>query len=90
VALFVGQSYTVTQQLTVRSWVNAMIQSSTSANFYGTMRFSLDPVGSDYGYTTASGTDYRTPTVTPVPEPGSLFSFVAGLASLAALRRRWS
>jgi hypothetical protein len=83
VQLISGQTYNVEQTLSVRSAVYGLIfDAPTSADYSDTAVFELDPITTGAGYTTGSGTDYRS-----VPEPASILLLAFGLAFLYCRQR---
>lgn len=65
VQLEVGKAYSVRHELMAQSWISGMISSTAAADMTAVLH--LDPVSLEYGYTTASGRDYRTPVTNTAP-----------------------
>lgn len=65
VQLEVGRTYSVRQELMAQSVISAMFTSMSSANMTAVLY--VDPVSPEYGYTTGSGTDYRSPVTNTAP-----------------------
>lgn len=65
VQLEVGRTYSVRQELMAQSVISAMVSSMSSADVTAVLY--VDPISPEYGYTTGSGTDYRSPVTNSAP-----------------------
>ena len=84
---FVGDEITLNPQLIIIAAAGNCCESGHArANALHTMSFFVDPLSSDFTYTSATGSIYLTPAA--VSEPTTLLLFSASLVGVAAIRRR--